>query len=296
MNGGTRDQNIILSLSNLLLKYGDFKLEVSMDLKEGEILSIIGANGSGKTSFLESLIGIRGGANMEMSYGRFDPDYKLSKFKADAFLLSSDLPYFDKISVEDNLRFFGRLRGVGILENDLDEAMKAAAIITSRKKEYANLSKGLKQRVAIAELFLSRPKILLVDEPTVALDAAGVSDIEELIRGVKDSNSFISSVILVSHDLDLISRLSTRVILLSNGKVIASGGINEIFSNFAQRYVKVSILKIDDKKKLEIYGIDGCIFSGLKILLPKSSIAKLNEIEVPFEEISQEDMFREMNR
>ena len=232
---------------------------------------------------------------MEVSYRKFDPDLGLNKFKADTFLLSSDLPYYDRISVEDNLRFFGRLRGIRILENDLDEAMKTASIITSRKKKYGNLSKGMKQRVAIAELFLSRPKILLVDEPTVGLDAAGVSDIEELIRGVNGPNSFISSVILVSHDLDLIGRLATRVILLSNGKVIASGDINEIFSNFAQKYVKVSLLKIDDKKKMEIYGIEGCIFSGLKILVPKSSIAKLDEMEAPFEDISQEDMFREMS-
>lgn len=295
MKEETQSQDELLKVRKLLLNYDDFRLEISIELKEGEILSIMGPNGSGKTSLLESLMGIRGGAIVDASYGGFEINRRSSRFNVDTFLFSSDLPYFDRISVEDNLRFFGKLRGIRISENDLDEAMEAAAIITSRKKKYADLSKGMKQRVAIAEVFLSKPKILLVDEPTTGLDAAGVSDIEELISGVTGRNSFVSSVILVTHNLGLIRRLSTRVILLSNGKVIASGGINEILSSFRQRYVKVSLLKIDDEKKKEIKRVEGCVFSGLKILVPRSSISRLNEIQIPYEEISQEDIFREVN-
>ncbi len=295
MKEETQSQDELLKVRKLLLNYDDFRLEISIELKEGEILSIMGPNGSGKTSLLESLMGIRGGAIVDASYGGFEINRRSSRFNVDTFLFSSDLPYFDRISVEDNLRFFGKLRGIRISENDLDEAMEAAAIITSRKKKYADLSKGMKQRVAIAEVFLSKPKILLVDEPTTGLDAAGVSDIEELISGVTGRNSFVSSVILVTHNLGLIARLSTRVILLSNGKVIASGGINEILSSFRQRYVKVSLLKIDDEKKKEIKRVEGCVFSGLKILVPRSSISRLNEIQIPYEEISQEDIFREVN-
>lgn len=295
MKEETQSQDELLKVRKLLLNYDDFRLEISIELKEGEILSIMGPNGSGKTSLLESLMGIRGGAIVDASYGGFEINRRSSRFNVDTFLFSSDLPYFDRISVEDNLRFFGKLRGIRISENDLDEAMEAAAIITSRKKKYADLSKGMKQRVAIAEVFLSKPKILLVDEPTTGLDAAGVSDIEELISGVTGRNSFVSSVILVTHNLGLIARLSTRVILLSNGKVIASGGINEILSSFKQRYVKVSLLKIDDEKKKEIKRVEGCVFSGLKILVPRPSISRLNEIQIPYEEISQEDIFREVN-
>ena len=295
MKEETQSQDELLKVRKLLLNYDDFRLEISIELKEGEILSIMGPNGSGKTSLLESLMGIRGGAIVDASYGGFEINRRSSRFNVDTFLFSSDLPYFDRISVEDNLRFFGKLRGIRISENDLDEAMEAAAIITSRKKKYADLSKGMKQRVAIAEVFLSKPKILLVDEPTTGLDAAGVSDIEELISGVTGRNSFVSSAILVTHNLGLIARLSTRVILLSNGKVIASGGINEILSSFRQRYVKVSLLKIDDEKKKEIKRVEGCVFSGLKILVPRSSISRLNEIQIPYEEISQEDIFREVN-
>ncbi len=295
MKEETQSQDELLKVRKLLLNYDDFRLEISIELKEGEILSIMGPNGSGKTSLLESLMGIRGGAIVDASYGGFEINRRSSRFNVDTFLFSSDLPYFDRISVEDNLRFFGKLRGIRISENDLDEAMEAAAIITSRKKKYADLSKGMKQRVAIAEVFLSKPKILLVDEPTTGLDAAGVSDIEELISGVTGRNSFVSSVILVTHNLGLIRRLSTRVILLSNGKVIASGGINEILSSFRQRYVKVSLLKIDDEKKKEIKRVEGCVFSGLKILVPRASISRLNEIQISYEEISQEDIFREVN-
>lgn len=295
MKEETQSQDELLKVRKLLLNYADFRLEISIELKEGEVLSIMGPNGSGKTSLLESLMGIRGGAIMDASYGGFEINHRSSRFNVDAFLFSSDLPYFDRISVEDNLRFFGKLRGIRISENDLDEAMEAAAIITSRKKNYADLSKGMKQRVAIAEVFLSKPKILLVDEPTTGLDAAGVSDIEELISGVTGRNSFVSSAILVTHNLGLIRRLSTRVILLSNGKVIASGGINEILSSFRQRYVKVSLLKIDDEKKKEIKRVEGCVFSGLQILVPRSSISQLNEMQIPYKEISQEDIFREVN-
>ncbi len=295
MKEETQSQDELLKVRKLLLNYADFRLEISIELKEGEVLSIMGPNGSGKTSLLESLMGIRGGAIMDASYGGFEINHRSSRFNVDAFLFSSDLPYFDRISVEDNLRFFGKLRGIRISENDLDEAMEAAAIITSRKKNYADLSKGMKQRVAIAEVFLSKPKILLVDEPTTGLDAAGVSDIEELISGVTGRNSFVSSAILVTHNLGLIRRLSTRVILLSNGKVIASGGINEILSSFRQRYVRVSLLKIDDEKKKEIKRVEGCVFSGLQILVPRSSISQLNEMQIPYKEISQEDIFREVN-
>jgi len=210
--------------------------DISLNVEEGEFLAIVGHTGSGKSTFLQHLNGIIKLTEGEVKVLDIDlnvrrPDYKKLRFSVGMVFQYPEYQLFDE-TVEKDVGFGPRnmkLDGEEIKAR-VKEAIELVGLNFEDVKEKSpfELSGGQKRRVAIAGVLAMRPKILVLDEPTAGLDPLGKRDILELVQKLRES--VCPTVIMVTHDMDIVSAYATRAIVLQKGKMIFDGTPQELFA------------------------------------------------------------------
>ncbi len=231
----------ILRIVNLSVKYNNFSLDrITFELNEGEVLGIAGANGSGKTTLVETIAGIRRYDHGEIIYRgtKLGKDWLI--LKSNMLIISLDIPFFNNLSVFENLELISNFLPRKYSEREILEKIKLVGLSGSEKKLYKELSKGMKQRLAFAEYFLRQPELVIMDEPTEGLDPASKSDIMGILKSIREGKGFSKSAIIISHDLDLISTVCTNILMLSNGKIVDKGSYREIIERFQEKFIIVN--------------------------------------------------------
>ncbi len=216
---------ITLAARRLSRSFGRHEVihDVSLELRRGEVLGLLGHNGAGKTTTLQMLTGCllpdsaeKNESNIEIC--GIDLLRRPALAKSHIGYLPETPPLYRELSVDDYLTFAARLRG-------MKSAAVAAALAQTRqrcglesvgKKIIATLSKGYQQRVGIAQAIIHSPAVIVLDEPTVGLDPAQIREIRSLIRELGDR----SSVILSTHSLGEVESICDRVEIMHHGKLI----------------------------------------------------------------------------
>lgn len=213
-------QDITLSARNLTRRFGDREVvrSVSLELRRGEVLGLLGHNGAGKSTTLQMLTGCLLPDEGMIEVCGIDLFRRPREAKAKLGYLPETPPLYRELSVDDYLVFAARLRGL-----QRDEAVQALAEVRRRcgleavgGKIIGTLSKGYQQRIGIAQAIIHRPAVVVLDEPTVGLDPAQIRDIRSLIRELGDS----SSVILSTHLLGEVESVCDRVEIMQHGRLI----------------------------------------------------------------------------
>ncbi len=203
-----------------LTKYYGLKAairDISLDIDRGKIVGLLGPNGAGKTTILRILT-----CYMQPTAGRVTVDgldcrtQSLEVRKRIGFLPES-VPLYTDLSVQAFLGFAGTIKGVGgiVLRRETDRVIEACGLRDHRKRLIKHLSKGLKQRVGLAQALIHDPPLLILDEPTTGLDPAQIIEVRNLIRELGGERT----VLLSTHILPEVSQLCERVIILHNGRV-----------------------------------------------------------------------------
>ena len=199
--------------------------DLSFSVAPGEVLGLVGPNGAGKTTTLRSLVGIVRPTRGTISIGGRDLDRDPVDAKRQLAFMPDEPRLFEYLTVEEHLRFTGRLYGVrdsdgriSALLRELELAEKAGALPDE-------LSRGMKQKLAIACGLLHEPKALLFDEPLTGLDPAGMRRMKQTIVERARQGA---AVILSSHLLHLVEEVCTRVLVIHRGRLVAIGTIAEI--------------------------------------------------------------------
>ncbi|RIK10271.1 MAG: ABC transporter ATP-binding protein [Acidobacteria bacterium] len=221
---------------------GDFRLAVETELSDGEVVALLGPNGSGKTTFLKVLAGL-----IPLDGGMITVDDKcLDDPQKKQFLLPSQRPValvfqdyllFPHMSVLDNVAFGLRARGVAKADarDRANEWLGRFDIAEKSGARPAELSGGQAQKVALARALVTAPRLLMLDEPLSALDAASrVSVRRDLLRHLSE---FGGATLLVTHDPVDALTLATRVVVLESGAVAQTGTVEEITRRPRSRYV-----------------------------------------------------------
>jgi len=263
----------ILRIVNLSVSYNNFKLDrIMLELSEGDVLGIAGANGSGKTTLVETIAGIRRFDSGEIYYrgNKLGKDWYI--LKSNMVIISLDIPFFNNISVFENLELLSNFLPRKYSENEILEKLKLVGLSGSEKTLYKELSKGMKQRLAFAEYFLRQPELVIMDESTDGLDPAFKSDITEILKSIKEGKGLSKSAIIISHDLDLLSNVCTNIIMLSKGKIVDKGNYKEIIEKFQEKFV---IVNVDAKTIMHIYDISNYISIGLNSSMVPSEYADI---------------------
>lgn len=210
--------------------YGDFPAVqgLSFQVGPGEVLGLVGPNGAGKTTTIRSIAGIiiptRGQIRIAGHDLALDP---VAAKSALAFI--PDEPHlFEYLTVEEHLRFVGRLYGVADVAARIPGLLEELDLADRRNALPGELSRGMKQKLAIACGLLHQPKALLLDEPLTGLDPVGIRRMKATIMRRAAAGS---AVILSSHLLHLVEEICTRLLVMRRGRVVASGTIAEIVAS-----------------------------------------------------------------
>ena len=186
--------------------------DVSFDLAAGEIFALLGPNGAGKTTTLRMLAGLIGPTSGAVTVGgeALTRD-TAARLRGRIGFLTEAPGLWDRLSVRQNLLVHARLQGLSSPEAAVDRAMDVFGIRDRARDRAAQLSKGLKQRVALARTLLHDPDIVLLDEPTSGLDPESAHELRGLITRMRDDNR---AVLLSTHNLDEASRIASRVAVM----------------------------------------------------------------------------------
>jgi heme ABC exporter ATP-binding subunit CcmA len=201
----------------------------------GEILAIVGPNGAGKTTLLKVLSGERTPDSGEVSANGSAVSGRDPAWRARVGLVSHRTGLYEKLTVMENLRFFGALRGVGGNgRGRLDAALEAVGAEGLAGWRVEALSRGQRQRVALARSLLHEPEVLFLDEPFAGLDPAASAGLEHVLLARRATGAV---VVLVTHDLRRGLRLADRVVVLRRGRVAFEGaavgdGAAELLEHF----------------------------------------------------------------
>ena len=211
---------VTLSARNLTRSFGKRPVihGLTLELKRGEVLGLLGHNGAGKSTTLQMLTGCLLPDSGEIDICGISLKENPIQAKSHIGYLPESPPLYRELSVEKYLLFAARLRGMK--QDDagsaLAEAMRRCSLESVKAKMISTLSKGYQQRVGIAQAIIHRPDVIVLDEPTVGLDPAQIRDIRHLIRELGNSGS----VILSTHLLSEVESVCDRVEIMQNGRLI----------------------------------------------------------------------------
>ena len=217
--------------SHLTKKYGGHLAvdDVSFTVEDGQIYGLLGPNGAGKSTIMNLLTGYLSATSGQVTVAGHPLPEEADEAKACVGYLPEQPPLYPEMTVGEYLNFVAELKKVPRAQRK-EQVLRAARRTGLEKvlpRLIRSLSKGYKQRVGIAQALLGSPKIIILDEPTVGLDPAQVIEMRKLIRELGKAHT----VILSSHILSEVQAVCQQVLILSKGKLAASGTLQELTSD-----------------------------------------------------------------
>ena len=218
----------MISVRSIKKSYGSIRAlhGVSFDIQPGEIVGLLGPNGAGKSTAIKIITGF-----LHPDEGSVEIDGKnvlteLHAVQAKIGYLSENAPLYPELSVQAYLAMMAELRGIGSPELVplLSDAVYGAGLEDYLTRPIASLSKGLRQRVGLAQAILHKPPFLILDEPTVGLDPTQIVEIRALIKSLARE----STILFSSHILSEVEAICDRVIIIINGEVKADQSLREL--------------------------------------------------------------------
>jgi len=223
----------VLKIKNLSCNYNQIIAlsDVNLHINRGEIVSLIGANGAGKTTLLRAISGLKKIDSGKIIYEEKD----ITKLESHdvAKLAIAQIPegrgLFSILSVEENLRLGAYTRNDNEIEDDIEKIYKMFPILKEKYKQYAGtLSGGQQQMIAVGRALMSKPKLLLLDEPSMGLAPIIVEEIFATIRKLRDEGA---TIFIVEQNAFLALSTTDRAYVLENGKIVMSGKSLELLND-----------------------------------------------------------------
>jgi ABC-2 type transport system ATP-binding protein len=223
-----------IEVENLLKRFGRVVAvnDISFTVRRGEIIGFLGPNGAGKSTTMRILSGyLPATAGMVRICGHAVASAPLEAKHRIGYMPENN-PLPEDLRVREYLRWRGRLKGMGgrRLRRRLEEVLESCDLARAQSRIIGKLSKGFRQRVGVADAILAEPDVIIMDEPTIGLDPHQILMIRDLIGSLRGR----MSVIISSHILPEIEMTCDRVIIINNGRIVASGSPDELRRDFVQ--------------------------------------------------------------
>ena len=240
-------QNIVISINGLTKTYDEFIAvnEISFDVNKGEVFALLGPNGAGKTTTVEIIECLKTPDNgkVEIFGINLKDKKKQNEIKRKIGVMPQNFNAFDWLTVKENLDYFRNLYDSKI---SVDELIDRVGLAKKTDSMYKTLSGGMKQRVGIAISLINEPELLFLDEPTAGLDPQARRETWNLIKKLKQQGK---TIFLTTHYMEEAQELSDRILIIIEGKIVASGSPSELIENYGGN--KSIILKNCDRRILE---------------------------------------------
>ena len=228
--------NPILSMEGVCLSFKSKRVldNLTFSVARGETFGFLGPSGAGKTTTIKLLTRqLVKDAGRIMLLGRpienaSDADYERIGILSDTSAL------YERMSIEDNLRFYARVRGKGT--GDIDRLLERMGLIEDRKTLVKNCSKGMRQRAALLAALIHSPELLFLDEPTSGLDPAARAEVHKMLAELKESGT---TVFLTTHDMAEAETVCERIAILNDGKIVACDAPESLKLRFARNRLTI---------------------------------------------------------
>jgi len=217
---------------------------INFKINKGSIVGLLGPNGCGKTTTIGMLLGLIkptsgivfiNGQNIENENNR-------TKILEKVNFISPYVELPKKLTVEENLKVYGKMYGVNNLQDKIENLMNQLNLSEFRKRKTGELSSGQKNRVSLAKALINDPEILLLDEPTASLDP----DVGDYIRTyIEDfASKKGTTILLASHNMNEVERLCNEVMMMKNGEIIDKGTCKSLINKHGRKNLEETFLKI----------------------------------------------------
>lgn len=219
----------ILEIRRLCKSFGEIRavVEISFDAKEGEIYGLLGPNGAGKTTTISMISGLlrpdAGGLVVDGADFWSDP----ARAQRIMGVVPQDIALYEELTGRENLEFWGKLAGLKgkIARTRATEILEALALVDRARDAVKNYSGGMKRRINIGCALMHRPKLLLLDEPTVGIDPQARANILEFVRKLGSEGT---AILYTTHYLEEAETLCSRIGIIDHGKLLAEGTLPEL--------------------------------------------------------------------
>ncbi len=241
----------VIKVENLEKSYKKNKAldGISFEVLDGEILCLLGPNGAGKSTTINILTTALKGEKGSVSF-RGKDIYQISKaYKGNLGIVPQELALYEEVSAERNIAFFAALYGVRgrKLRTCVDEALEFVGLLDKKKDKVKTFSGGMKRRLNIACAIAHNPGIIILDEPTVGIDPQSRNHILNSIKELREKGA---TIIYTTHYMEEVEEISTRIIIIDHGKIMAEGTKEALKEKLADE--KQYIIEVDEAGRIEI--------------------------------------------
>ena len=235
-----------IKINNLSKKFKEALVvkNINFELKKGSIVGLLGPNGCGKTTTIGMILGL-----IQPSFGNvlingvnIEKEKNRTKILEKINFISPYVELPKKLTIEENLKVYGKLYGVNNLNEKIPNLMQDLNLIEFRNRKTGELSSGQKNRVSLAKALINEPEILLLDEPTASLDP----DIGDYIRTYieKFASKKNTTILLASHNMNEVERLCSEVMMMKKGEIIDKGTCDSLIKKHGRKNLEDTFLKI----------------------------------------------------
>jgi ABC-2 type transport system ATP-binding protein len=242
---------VVLEARQLTKAYNGTVVVDKLDLKigEGEIYGFLGPNGAGKTTAILMLLGLTEPTSGEAFIYSNNCTREALKVKRITGYLPENVGFYDDMTARENLKYVARLNSIPEQQarTKIEELLKIVGLNEVADREVGTFSKGMKQRLGIANVLVKEPKLVILDEPTTGIDPEGVSQILDLIVSMAQERGM--AVLLCSHLLYQVQKICDRVGIIVNGKLVAEGSIQQMGQRMASESkfsLEIRVTQLDD--------------------------------------------------
>ena len=224
----------VIRTRRLTKKYGDLVAVNKLDLAiyPGEVFGLLGQNGAGKTTTILMLLGLSEPTSGEASVMGLDPAWEPREVKRRVGYLPDAVGFYGGLTGRQNLRYTARLNGLRRAEAEtaIDEVLEQVGLTSRANDPVEQYSRGMRQRLGIADALVKSPDLLILDEPTTSIDPLGVVEILELLRRLVNDRGL--SIMLSSHLLSQVQSVCDRIGIFNAGRMIGVGTVDQLAAQF----------------------------------------------------------------
>ncbi|GFR38009.1 ABC transporter ATP-binding protein [Insulibacter thermoxylanivorax] len=227
---GSTMEDPVITLNGLTKRYGDLVAvdRLSLTIRRGEIFGLLGPNGAGKSTTILMMLGMTEPSEGSAVVCGVDPTRQPILVKKKVGYLADDVGFYDDMNAVENLMFTARLNGIPDEEGrkEADRLLEQVGLTEAKFKKVGTYSRGMRQRLGLADVLIKRPEVIILDEPTLGLDPEGIKELMQLIRRLSRQEKI--TVLLSSHQLHQVQEVCDRVGLFVRGKLLAQGDVESL--------------------------------------------------------------------
>ncbi len=221
--------DLVLETKGLTKRYGDFTAVDHLDLsvRRGEVFGLLGPNGAGKTTTILMLLGLTEPTEGEVRVLGFDPARQPLSVKQRVGYMPDQVGFYDDLTARENLIYIAKLNGIprDQIKRRVEEAIERVRLTDVIDKRTGTFSRGMRQRLGLADVLIKKPQLIIMDEPTQGLDPELAHEFLGLIHSLKEEGT---TILLSSHLLHQVQAICDRVGLFSRGRMVLQGTVSEL--------------------------------------------------------------------